>query len=101
MLQRFLGVVLECVEILQWIGGAESAGVDQAHEHIAQPGAVLSLIGHGVLPVENGHFECAFADIVIQRRPGLAQEQGQGVPVLKQVVEGLAEPGVRFHPLLV
>jgi hypothetical protein len=42
MLQRFFGVALEFVEILQWIDGAKSAGVDQAHEHIAQSGAVLS-----------------------------------------------------------
>src|ERR1017187_3821386 len=100
MLQRLLGVALEYVEIIQWIGGAESAGVDQAHEPIAQPGAVLSLIAQGVFPVENGHFECAFADIVIQGRTGLAPEQGQGVPVFEPVAQGLTQSGVRFHQFL-
>jgi hypothetical protein len=70
-------VALECVEIIQWIGGAKSAGVDSAHEPVAQSGAVLSLLTHRVFPVQNGHFERAFADIVTQGRIGLAQEQGQ------------------------
>jgi len=74
MFQRFLGVALEFVEIIQWIGSAKSAGVDQAHEHIAQSGTVLSLVAHRVFPVENGHFEGAFADVVIQGRAGLPQE---------------------------
>jgi hypothetical protein len=45
--------------------------VDQAHEHIAQSGAVLSLVAHRVFPVENGHFERAFADIM--PTPGLCR----------------------------
>jgi hypothetical protein len=35
MLRRFFGVALEFVEIIQWIGGAKSAGMDQAHEAIS------------------------------------------------------------------
>ena len=74
-------MVLESAEAIEWIDSAESAGVDQAHEHIAQSGTVLSLIAHGVFPVQDGHFERAFADVVIQGSAGLAQEQGQGIPV--------------------
>ena len=44
-------MALEGAEVIQWIGSAEATGVDEAHKHIAQPGAVLRFIPQGVFPV--------------------------------------------------
>ena len=45
-------MALEGVEIVQGIGCAEPAGVDQAHEYIAQAGAVLGFVGQSLLGID-------------------------------------------------
>ena len=64
MFPRFLGMALQGVEIVQGVGGTEPAGVDQAHEQVAQPGAVLGFVAQRVFPVEDRHFQGAFADVM-------------------------------------
>ena len=100
MLRCLLGVAHQGVEIVQGVGGAEPTGVDQAHEQVAQPGAVLRLVAERVFPVEDGHLQGAFADIIIQGRARLAEEQGERFPVLDHIMEGLAQTGVGLDPLL-
>jgi hypothetical protein len=42
--------------------------VDQAHEAVADPGAILRLVEERVLAVEDGLLQCPFTDRVIQWR---------------------------------
>ena len=90
MLLHLLGMALKGVEIVQRIGHTESASVDQAHEHIPQPRPVGRFIAQRVFPMQDGHLESAFANIIIQGRSCLAEEQGERLPVLEHIVEGLA-----------
>jgi hypothetical protein len=77
----------------------ELAGVDQAHEQVPQPSAVLGFVAQRVFPVEDRHLQGPLADIVIQGRAGLAQEQGQGRPVVEHVVDGLAQTAIGDRPI--
>ncbi len=92
MFEGFLGAALEGAEVIQWIGSAEATGMDKAHEHIAQPGAVLRFVSQGVFAVQDGHFEAPLADVIVQGRASKAHEQGQGFPMIAHVVEGLTQP---------
>jgi hypothetical protein len=56
--------------------------VDQAHEQISYLGTVLAFIEECVLAMQNDFFERALADIVVQGRSRLAQEERQLPPVL-------------------
>ena len=67
------------------------AGVDQAHEHIADKGAVLSLIEESIFAIQNGLFQHLFTDIIVQGRTRHAQEKGQGLPVFEHVGDGLPQ----------
>jgi len=51
MFPRFLGMALKGVEIVQGVAGAEPAGVDQAHEQVPQPSAVLGFVAQRVFAV--------------------------------------------------
>ena len=51
--------VIERVDLLQ------VAGVDQAHEHIADEGAVLSFVEEGVFSVENRLLQNPLTKIII------------------------------------
>ena len=51
MFPRFLGMALNGVEIVQRVGGTEPAGVDQAHEQVPQPSAILRFVTQRVFPV--------------------------------------------------
>src|SRR6185437_9284119 len=57
ILTCFVGMPLKRVEIVQRVGGTESAGVDQAHEEISQVSAVLGLVGQRVFPVKDRHLQ--------------------------------------------
>lgn len=62
-------------EIVERIDPIEPAGVDQTHEQIPGPGSVEGLVTETIFAVHNGHLESPFADVVVQRSSGLAQEQ--------------------------
>jgi len=68
------GVLLQFGEVVERIGAVEFAGVDEAHEQIAHAGTVLGLKEVCGFAVENDLLERAFADIVVQRGSGHAQE---------------------------
>ena len=71
------GVSLEFGQVVERIGAAELAGIDQTHEGIADEGTVFGLVEHGVLAMENGLLQGPFADVVVQRSPGLVKEERQ------------------------
>ena len=48
--------------------------------------------------MKNCALQGPFYDVVIQRGPGLAEEQRQGLPVPQQIADRLAEPGVGLRP---
>ena len=73
MLQRLFGMALDCVEVVQGIGSAEPARVDQAHEYIPQPSPVLSFVAQRVFSMEDGHFEGPLTEVVIQGRTATPQ----------------------------
>ena len=47
---------LQFGEIVKGIGLIQLAGVDQAHEQVADPGSVFGLVEVGVFAVQNGLF---------------------------------------------
>ena len=56
---------------MEWIGAAEPAGVNEAHEHVADPGTVERFVEQRVLTVADGALERTFADVI--PRPGLCR----------------------------
>ena len=83
-------------EIVEGVGLGVLAGEDQTHEEVADPGSHQRLVEEGVFAVPDGFLEHLLTNVVVQGGSGLAQEQGQGVPMFEQVLEGLAQVGVRF-----
>jgi len=91
-------VALELDEVVEGIDLGQFGGVDQAHEQVADIGAVLGLIEQGVLAVQDGLLEHPFTDIIVERGAGLAQEQRELRPVLAQVLT--APPSVELGSTL-
>ena len=75
--------------------------MDQAHEEIADMSAVLGFIKESVLAMEDGFLQGSLANIVVQGRPCCMQKQGELVPVILHVHDGLAEAGVRLDQVLI
>ena len=46
-------VELQLVQIVERIGAAQLASVDQAHVHVADAGAVAGLVEHRILAMQN------------------------------------------------
>lgn len=49
--------------------------------------------------MHDGPFDHPLAGRVVQRGPGFPQEQGQLLPVVLHIVEGIAQGGIGFHQL--
>ena len=65
--RQLSGVPLQGREVIEWIDPAQLAGVDQAHEHVADMSPAGSLVEQGVLAMENRLLQRLLANIVIQR----------------------------------
>ena len=65
---------LQFGEVVERVGAAEFAGVDQAHEKIAHLGAVERAVKQRVLAMEHSAFEDLFAKIIINRRARVGAE---------------------------
>lgn len=50
---QLVRVALEFGQVIERIGSAKFAGVNQAHVEIAHAGAILRLVKQGVLPVKD------------------------------------------------
>jgi hypothetical protein len=83
-------VTLKLGQVIERIGPAEFAGVDQAHEHIPDVGAMASLVEQRILAMENRLLQGPLTDIIVQGRPGHAQEERQLHPVFQQIGDGPA-----------
>ena len=94
-------VAIEFGEVIEGIGPAEFAGVNQAHENVAHVGTVAGLVEQGILAVSDCLFQRPFADVVVQGRPGHAQEERQFLPMPQQVRNRPAQRRVGLHPPLV
>ena len=92
--RQFGCVPLQLDQVLERVGIAQLAGMDQAHEQIADRGPIQRAIEQRVLTVENRPLQGSLHDIVIERSPGLAQKQCQGPPVPQHVSDRFAQPGV-------
>ena len=69
---EFCCVALQLAEVIEWIGAAQLASVDQAHEQVAYFGAVQRAIEQSVLTMQYRTLEGAFADVVVERRARIA-----------------------------
>ena len=58
------GIFLECDEVTEGIGPGELAGVNEAHEEIADVGAMLGAKEETVCAVEDGPLERPLADMM-------------------------------------
>ena len=65
-------MTLKLGQVIERIGPAEFAGVDQAHEDVPDVGAMARLVKQGVLAMENRLLQGPLTDIVVQGRPGHA-----------------------------
>ena len=88
-------------EVVEGIGPAEFAGVNQAHEDVPDVSAMAGPVKQGVPPMTDRLFQCLFTDVIVQGGSGHAQEQRQLLPVLQQVRDGPAQRRVRLHQPLV
>jgi hypothetical protein len=100
-LGRLLGTPQQLGQVVEGIDSAQQAGLDQTHVEVAHEGPAPGLVEERILAVEDRFFQGLFANVVVQRRSRLAKEEGELFPVFEHVAEGLAQSGVRFHPLLV
>ena len=94
-------MALELGQIIEGIGPIEFAGVNQAHENVADVGAVVGLVKQGIPPVSDGLFQRPLADVIVQRRSGYAQEERQLLPVPEQVRNRAAQRRIGLHAPLV
>ncbi len=96
-----VGVPLQLGQVVERVGLVQLAGVDQAHEQVADAGAVPGLVEQGVLAVQDRLLQRPLAQVVVQRGTGLTQEQRQLIPVLEHVTDRAAEGRIGLGPLLV
>jgi len=94
------GVRRDGQQIGKGIDPVEPAGIDQAHEQVADPGTFDGFVAEAVFAMQDGHFQGSLAGIVVQGRAGLAQEQRQRLPVFEHVADGLAQAGVGLDVLV-
>ena len=62
-------------------------------------GSFALAIEQGVLAMEDGLLQRPLAEVVVQWCAGHPQEQGEFLPVVLHVGDGLPEPGVGLHPM--
>src|SRR5260370_40885775 len=80
---QFFRVGLRLVRTVERIGAIQLAGVDQAHEKIADTGSISSLVKQRVLAMQDGFLQCPLTNIVIKWCPWLSQKQSKSLPVLE------------------
>ena len=65
---------MKCGEVIKGVDFGKAAGVDQAHEKIADICAALALIEQRIFPMEDRSLENLFTQVVIKRRTGNPQK---------------------------
>lgn len=78
-------MLLQRGQVVERIGAGEPAGVDQAHEGVADVGALGGLVEESVLAVKNGPFQGLLGDVM--PTAGICRVGGSGgVPVRTSMV---------------
>lgn len=101
MSSNLAGIFLECDEVVEGIGPGELAGVNEAHEHVADVSAMLGAKVEAVFPVEDGPFERPFTDIIVKWSAGNSKKEGELLPSFEKVFDGLAKTRVRLDPFFI
>src|SRR5437016_13767147 len=65
--EQLSAMFLQPGQVVESVRAAELAGVDEAHEQVAHPRAVLGLVEQRVLPMKNSHLQRSFGDVIVQR----------------------------------
>ena len=73
-------------EMIEGVRLIELAGVDQAHEHVADAGPVLRAIEKRILAMADRFFQSPLADVIVQRGSGFVQKERQLLPVFEQII---------------
>src|ERR1039458_7193863 len=55
---------LQLGQVVEWVGAAQFAGVNQAHEQVADAGPILGLVEQRVLAMQNRFLQCSFANVM-------------------------------------
>ena len=76
---------------MEGVDAVELGSVDEAEEDISDVGAVFRLVEQGVFAMQNGFFQSAFTQIIVDRCAWYLQESCELVPVLEHVADGLAK----------
>ena len=75
----------------RWVYAVELGGLDHAVEDGRHLGAATRAVAVEVLAADDRPAQNPLSGIVVQGDPGILEEEGQTVPVLKQVAYSLAE----------
>jgi len=86
-MDELLSVLLHLGQIVEGIGRAELAAVDEAYEEVAHAGTVFGLVEERSFAMKNGLLERPLADIIIQRCPSHSQKEGELAPVIFHVCD--------------
>jgi hypothetical protein len=73
-------VFLQLGEVVEGIGVVQLTSVDETHEEVAHLGALAGFIEQRILAMQDGLLQGPLADVVVERRSGLAQEEREPIP---------------------
>lgn len=79
---------------MEWVDAVESTSVNETHKQITDVCPMFGLKKQRILAMEDSPFEGLFADVIIQRRPRNPQEEGQRLPMLEHIGDGLSHGGI-------
>ncbi len=99
--EQLRGVFLQGRQVVERVDPVEPAGMNETHEQVPDVGPVFGPEKEGVLAMKNGLFEGLLAEVIVQRGPRNPQKQGQWLPVLEHVGDGLAQGGVGLDPAFI
>lgn len=74
-------VSLQLGQIIKGISAVQLTSVNEAHEEVPHPSAVLGLIEERILAMQNGFLQAPFAKVIVQWDPGLLEEKREFGPV--------------------
>jgi len=95
------GVAIEVRQVIERIGHAELARIDQTHERITNPGTFALSVKESILAVEDCLFECPFTNVVIKGGPSFSEEQCQRLPMFEHIVDGLTKVRVGLYQMVI
>jgi hypothetical protein len=72
---HFIRMTPQFCQVFQRVGTDQLARLDQAHEHVADPSAVLGFVEERIFPLEYHLLQCPFADVIVQRGARFTKEQ--------------------------